>query len=161
VIVVVSDTSPIRGLNSLGLLDLLERLYGTVLIPRAVAHELIKPGDGSTPVDLARISSLRIEAVVGSKLLDSLAAQLDPGEAEAIALAVERNASLLLIDERRGLARAAALGLRTTGLVGVLIDAKQQGHLPAIAPLLARLRDQFDFFLSDRVVMHARSIVGE
>ena len=57
---------------------------------------------------------------------------LDVGEAEAIALAIEIQADLLLLDERRGRVVAKELGLAVTGLLGVLLVAKQQGHLVAV-----------------------------
>lgn len=60
---------------------------------------------------------------------------LDPGETEAIALAVEIGADLLLIDERKGRREAKLLGLRTTGLLGVLLEAKKAGLLSSCALL--------------------------
>ncbi|GAA6624101.1 hypothetical protein [Scytonema sp. NUACC26] len=74
--------------------------------------------------DTSPITSL---AAVGQ-----LEQQLDEGECEAIALAIELNAELLLIDERRGRAKADKLGLRITGLLGVLVEAKRKGLIVAV-----------------------------
>ena len=75
-----------------------------------------------------------------------LAGGLHRGEAEAIALAVERRADRLLIDERQGRLTAEALGVPVVGSVGVLIAAKVRGDIAAIAPLLLALRSSALFF---------------
>src|SRR5207244_3804846 len=80
------------------------------------------------PTDAARVAELRT--------------RLDPGEAEAIVLALELKADALLIDERRGRQVAAQLGLRPIGVLGVLAAAKSRNLIPAVAPLVEQLRDR-------------------
>ncbi len=65
-----------------------------------------------------------------------LALTLDQGEASAIALALEQIDCLLIIDERRGRSVAQQLQLNVTGTLGILLQAKQQGYLVAVRPLL-------------------------
>lgn len=99
---VVSDTSPLRALSHLGLLGPLELLFSDVLVPPAVADELAAGAPSCLPVDIASFEFIRV--VVPRSVGDVSAAhpELDLGEAEAIALAVEVRADELLVDERFG-----------------------------------------------------------
>lgn len=87
--------------------------------------------------------------------------ELDEGEAEAIALAIELNADLLLIDERLGKNIATKKGLICKGVVGVLIEAKQRAFIPAVRPLLDDLREHLKFRLADTIYNLALQIAGE
>ena len=78
----------------------------------------------------------------------SLQITLDAGEAEAIALASEIGAGLLLMDESDGRAEARSLGLQVTGTLGVLLRARQVGMLPALKPVLDALIQKHSFRLS-------------
>jgi predicted nucleic acid-binding protein len=75
--------------------------------------------------------------------------ELDAGEAEAIALTLETQAELLLMDERVGREVARHLGLRYTGLIGVLVEAKHKGVLSVVTPQLDELRNIAGFRISD------------
>lgn len=75
-------------------------------------------------------------------------ARLHGGEIAALSLAVERGADAVLMDERAGRAAAAALGLKTMGLLGILIDARQRCLIPAVAPLLDRLQTEARFWIA-------------
>ena len=109
---VVSNTSPITNLAIIGQLDLLALMYGSVTIPQAVWHELVIKGAHLPSAQrVAHASWLHVRAVKNQALVQSLRQDLDPGEAEAIALALEMGADLLLIDERIGRESAQHLGL--------------------------------------------------
>jgi hypothetical protein len=116
--IIVSDTSPITSLAAINRLSLLQQLYGSIIIPEAVYRELTEV---STPVpgtrEVLSADWIQMRSVVNRSLVASLKAlPLDDGESEAIALAKELNAEILLIDERRGRAEASRQGLRITGL---------------------------------------------
>jgi predicted nucleic acid-binding protein len=91
-------------------------------------------------------------------LFDRLKRTLDPGESEAIALAIEIGAEAVLIDEADGRAVATALGLKPRGVLGILVDAKKLGLIPEVAPLIVQLRDRIQFRMSSeliRDILHA------
>ncbi|MGA2268032.1 MAG: DUF3368 domain-containing protein [Bryobacteraceae bacterium] len=146
--IVVSDTSPILNLARIGRLELLASLYQQVLIPPAVSAELAFSRDDVFPItDVASIPWLMIGTPRDQDRVQELRDKLDAGEAEAIVLAVERQAELLLVDERRGRRTAEALGLRTTGLLGVLAEAKRAGLIELAKPVLDELIQNARFWI--------------
>lgn len=145
--IVVSDTAPIRALDHLRLLDLLETLFGEILIPPAVVTEL-KPRPRFAPIMVSEIAFLRVVAPGDRGAVDQLRRTLDPGEAEAIALAIEVGADTVLLDESAGRAIARQRGLLPIGILGVLLQAKRQGFVDSIRRLLERLEVELGFFIS-------------
>ncbi|BAZ06565.1 DUF3368 domain-containing protein [Calothrix sp. NIES-3974] len=126
--IVISDTSAITNLASINKLALLPLLYQQVIIPEAVYRELVDiepPVPGSAEVQAA--SWLEVKLITNREVVERLQTEvrLDPGESEAIALVLELGADLLLIDERRGRAEADRLGIKITGLLGILVEAKR------------------------------------
>jgi predicted nucleic acid-binding protein len=161
VIVGVSDTSPVRALANLGLLGLLREIYTEVIVPPAVEKELLTPPDDQAPVTLNGLSFIKIRAPSDDSGVDRFLGILDPGESEALALALEISADLVLIDEADGRASARRAGLDTIGVLGILREAKQRGMIPSLAPLLDELRDRHRFFLSTRLREEVLRSVGE
>lgn len=152
--IVVSDTSCLSNLLSIGQEGLLPRLFGEVLVPPAVERELLRFHTGLpefvrpiAPTDRVRLARLMRE--------------LDPGEAEAICLAVDVKADRLLIDEAPGRAVALREGVAIIGLVGVLVAAKQAGLLRAVGPVLQRLESDAGFYLGASLKADALREVGE
>ncbi|MBC6474044.1 MAG: DUF3368 domain-containing protein [Hormoscilla sp. GM102CHS1] len=160
--IVISDTSPINNLAAINRLDLLQQLYGTVFIPDAVYRELTEPSfpvAGSTEVQT--LDWIETRAVTNRTLVNSLSDELDIGEAEAIALAVEIQAEQLLIDERRGRLVAARLNLRYTGILGILVEAKSQGLIAQVKLLLDALIDQAGFWVAESLYNSVLRLVDE
>ena len=124
--VVVADSSPLTALLHLERLSLLHQLYGQIIIPATVAAEvrtLVSFGyDVSFLDDTQRYT---IRTATDQAFMHALSEHLDAGEAEAITIARELRADLLLIDERLGKDAAEAIQIPCKGVVGVLIAAKQ------------------------------------
>jgi predicted nucleic acid-binding protein len=136
--IVVSDTSPIFYLDRVGQLDLLPSLYGTVIIPRAVHEELRK--QPQFHLDLQSVPWIEIRAARDRARVQELLTDLDPGEAEAVALSIEIHADLLLVDEKPARRIATKFGLERTGLLGVLLEAKARGLITKVEPMMHDLR---------------------
>ena len=90
-------------LGRIGQLALLQQLFGRLLLPEAVWQEVVEDGRGQPGADeIRRAAWVERATVSNGQLVHSLRQELDPGEAEAVALAVELNADWLLMDERLG-----------------------------------------------------------
>jgi len=147
---VVSNASPLISLARIGKLDLLRQLYDELFIPEAVWHEVVIEGVGQPGADEVKAATwIKTQLVTNTPLVHALRQELDAGEAEAIALTLETQAELLLMDERVGREVARHLGLRYTGLIGVLVEAKHKGVLSVVTPQLDELRNIAGFRISD------------
>jgi len=149
--VVISDTSPVRALAHLEHLDWLRVLFGEILVPPGVAAELRNPSVSLTPMDVSAWPFLLVRAPSDLQRVSELRSLLDAGEAEAIALAEELHANLLLMDELAGREVAAQCGLTVLGTLGILVRAKRERLCPSVTPLLERLQNEFNFFISSGV----------
>ena len=148
---VVSDTSPVLNLATIGRLDLLYQQFGKVWLPQAVTDELRIEQDlpGSAAVRQAwQAGWLASEPVKDRVRVALLQRDLDPGEAEAIALALQKRADWLLLDERDARRVAKSLGLKVTGVLGILLRARLAGQLPSLREAMDQLRDLADFRIS-------------
>lgn len=160
--IVVSDTSPILNLARIGQLELLHALYLKVVIPPAVNREFEASLAGAGPINVKDWSSwLTIVEPINKSRVDELRMDLDAGESEAIVLALQLNAELLLVDEKKARAVAASLELRTVGLLGVLVEAKKAGLIRKVKPLLDDLISQARFWIGEALYRKVLSAVDE
>jgi predicted nucleic acid-binding protein len=117
--VVIADSSPLNYLTLIGSVEVLHRLYDTVVVPQQVIAELSDPAAPSEvrvwAENLPVWIDVRVAVVNDTELL-----HLDPGERAAITLAQSQPDTLLLIDELAGRIEATRRGIRTTGTLGVL-----------------------------------------
>jgi uncharacterized protein len=151
---VVSNTSPISNLAIIGRLDVLLHQFGAIWIPEAVHRELsrLEHQAGRQAIEQALTQGwIQIESAKPSDLARNLASSLDAGEAEAIALASESAAKLLIMDESAGRAAARNLGITMTGTLGVLLKEKRGGRLASIEKEMDRLVNDAGFFISGRI----------
>jgi uncharacterized protein len=149
---IVSNTSPILNLAIIGQLELIRQQFTQISIPPGVAAELKIDEDrpGSEIIRHAIAAEwIQIQPVGQSTGIIRLLRQtLDQGESEAIALAIEIGADLLLLDERDARKAAKSLGLEVTGVLGILLKAKQTGSLVKLEPVLKDLEQIAGFRIS-------------
>lgn len=162
---VVSDSSTLIHLAAIGRLTLLKEFYGHITVPPAVWREVVEEGEGragSVEVDQARQAGwIEVVSPADTALLRLLGRDLDDGESEVIALAVEQRTDLVLLDESYARRTADLSGLSKTGVVGLLIRARQEGRIESLKPELDRLLHQGGFWIAERLYNRALNAVGE
>ncbi len=142
---VISNSSPLINFATLGRFTLLRELYGTIVIPDAVYHEVVVAGQGQPGAAEVEQADWITREAVGNPTVIAALHELGRGEAEAVALAVENPGSLLILDERRGRLAAINLHVNIIGTLGVLLVAKRKGFLAALAPEIEKLQMQVGF----------------
>jgi predicted nucleic acid-binding protein len=149
--IVVSDTSPINYLLAIGQVEVLPKLFGTIVIPSTVMAEL-KAADAPV-TNLHWLAKLPSGFEVRSAAHLDPALDLDAGEREAICLAEELHAAAVLMDEKKGRAIARQRGLAVVGTIGILEKAASL-QLLDLETALASLR-RTTFFSSDELIQAA------
>ncbi|MBN8248265.1 MAG: DUF3368 domain-containing protein [Verrucomicrobia bacterium] len=159
--IVVADTSVLLNLSRIGQVELLLRLFREVVVPETVAGEFRRLAR-ATPrfqgLILPEWVCVRSETAAVPEVRTS---GLDPGEVAAIELALAIRADALLVDERRGQAVAKRLGLRTIGVLGILLQAKRSGLVPRMVTLLDALEVEAQFWISAELRQRVLELAGE
>jgi predicted nucleic acid-binding protein len=161
-VIAVSNTSPLTNLAAIGQFQLLHDLYDSVCIPEAVWLEL-NANDRQWPgsAEVASASWVERHTVNNRQLVTALEMDLDHGEAEAIALAIQLGANVVLLDEHEGRRIAQRHQLPVVGVVGILLDAKQNGYIDKVMPYVEDLHQVAGFYLSSRIIDRVRRLAGE
>ena len=147
---VVCNTSPISNLAIVDLLDLLRMRYGRVIIPQRVKQELdaLTHSDGKRRIQSAVDAGwIAVQTLETRQLCSKFEQRVDPGEAEAIALAETLKADKLIIDDRLGRELARERGVSVAGLLGELLHAKIQGRLRSVKEAIELLQREARFFI--------------
>lgn len=158
---VVSNTSPLQYLYQLGLLDLLRQLVGRVTVPEAVVEEL--EAGRALGLDLPDITSLGWVIVrTPASPPREFSPDLGRGETDALRLALESPVGgvKLILDDSKAREAAGRLGLKFTGTLGVLLEAKRAGLLAAVRPHLDRL-DELGFRVAGETRLAVLRLAGE
>ena len=138
--IIISDTSCLILLYKIDELDLLKSLSDRIFITRTIKKEFGK----SLP------KWIQIKSPSDSHYQQILEMDLDPGEASAIALSLEIDNSILIIDDLKGRRVAEKLRLRYSGTFGLILRAKHEGIVTAIRPILNKIR-KTDFHFSENL----------
>ncbi len=139
--VVIADTSCFILLDKINQLDLLQKVFGTVTTTSTIAEEFKKP----LPEWVA------IRSAINQRYSQLLEIEIDKGEASAIALAMENENSLLILDDGKARKLALLLNLDYTGTLGILLKAKELGLLPGTKPVLDQIQ-KINFRFSEKVM---------
>lgn len=157
---IICDTSPIQYLYQLDLLHIIPKLATRVFIPVAVLEE-IRIGH-SLGVHLPKLEELdwvNVRKPISASALP-LVVNLGPGETEVLMLALEMKKTIAVLDDALARQTAEALGLRFTGTLGLLIDAKKTGLVPSLRPLLDKLQS-LRFRLAPQTYAAVLNLSGE
>jgi predicted nucleic acid-binding protein len=161
---VVSNTSPISALSSIGRLSLLKAQFPKILIPIAVFDELKLHRNSAALMSIeTAVQEKWIEVATpsSSQFLNILRLSLHRGEAEVIALAIEVMADVVLMDEQEGREIAIHAGLSVLGVLGILLRAKRRGEISAIKPEISALHTRARFFIAPSLESKVLSAAGE
>jgi predicted nucleic acid-binding protein len=156
---VVSNTTPIISLLKLKRLELLQQLYTKINIPSAVYKEIEEGKNKDFYTDLSKIQWINIIEIQDKQSVKYFL-DLDTGEAEAIVLATELTADLIILDEKLGRFHAKHAELKVTGTIGILIKAKTEGLIDELKPLLNELTEK-DVWISEKLKREILMKVGE
>ncbi|MBW7871094.1 MAG: DUF3368 domain-containing protein [Flavobacteriia bacterium] len=156
---IVSNTTPIISLLKINKLNLLQKLYGEIIIPQEVYFEIEKGKSKNYYIDLNTIDWIRILKISNPEAV-SYFIDLDKGEAETIILANEIKADLVIIDEILGRFHANNIELKVTGTIGLLLKAKEAGHIDQIKPLLYELKNK-GIWLSEDLINEILKLANE
>ena len=161
---VVVDSSVLIALAAGEQFHLLREFYSTIHIPPQVWNETTATSKtfGVREVRQARAEGwLVVQSPHDLGKILALPYNLQPGETEALALALELPGALLLVDDAQGRRAAQALGIAFTGTLGVLLRAKTEGNIPALRPVLELLAARTTFWLSQTVHAAVLKQAGE
>ncbi len=137
---VVSNSSPLIHLSKISRLNLLKDFFSEVIVPEAVYKEcVVEGGDRDDARKIAKAKWIKVLKIRDEKLKRAFMMELDEGEAEAIVLALEESADLILLDDYEARRVARSFGLSVTGTVGILIRAKREGKVESLKDEIEKL----------------------
>lgn len=157
--VVIADSTPLIVLANVSQLDILRRLYGGVIIPRAVYLEVTSKSDAASRA-VRSCDWIQIRDVGDPGRKSEFRSRLHDGEVEAMLLAQDLSADLILIDDATARTAAESMGLTVTGTMGVLIRAKRDGVVEDVRPILEGMLAN-GFYVSGRLVDMVMRVAGE
>ena len=138
--VIISNSSPLINLSKINKLGIIEKLFKRIIIPEAVYKELIIQGSAKIESNkikkLIEIGIIEVKKVKNINFVKALEKDLDFGESEVIALALELNSDLIILDETDARRNADLFNLRKVGFIGILLKAQNDGFIDNADELL-------------------------
>jgi len=161
----VSDSSTLIHLAGIGRIALLHELFDLITVPTAVWREVVVEGRGRPGTAELKAAFdagwLEIATPANEHLVSLLRRDLDEGESQVIALALERGSAMVLLDETDGREIAKRYSLPITGTIGILMRARLTGKIKSLRDELNKLREETGFWFNDALYQEALRAVGE
>jgi len=154
--ILIADSSALVALSIVDKLDVLEKLFGKVYVPRAVYDEVSQKN---------KVESYKLKNYCKDRVLDiqtsaNFNITLGKGESEAIVLYTEQNADFLLCDDKKAKKFVQSFGLNVIGSLGILLKAKELNLISEIAPLIEILKDS-RIFIDEKTYALVLRMAGE
>lgn len=146
----ISNSTCLIGFERINSLDILQKLYGEIFISEAVGNE----------TGLTYLSWIKVRKIKNKEALRFLMLEIDQGEAETIILATEIKNAVLILDEKKARKIAKRLDLNITGLMGVLLKAKEKGIIKSVKEIIENLEKE-NFRISVNLKKKCISICNE
>lgn len=154
----VADSGPLIALAGIKQLQLLQNLFSCVMIPVSVSKEVVNQASFRVGHDLFQQAPW-IKVMEPPRTTEILLLALGRGETDAITLALQQHATILM-DERRARKAAQSLNLSVVGTAGILVKAKRNRLIPDVSPLLLAMQKN-GYWLGDKIIQKACEAVGE
>jgi uncharacterized protein len=157
---IICNTSPLQYLHQIGALEILHTLAGRITVPLAVVEELA--AGKRLGIELPDVSGLDWVKICrpASVAVLPLVSELGPGETEVLMLAIESPGAVVILDDSLARRVAETIGIKLTGTLGILRDAKKTGLIQSVGPLLNRLQER-GFRLAPQTKISILRQVGE
>lgn len=152
---IISNSTPLIILSKIGELEILKKLYGEIIIPRAVFEEVTIKSDAIK--NLSWIKILEVQDKTDRKIYQ---AKLHDGEVEVMMLAKEISADLLIIDDNAAKKFAKFLGFKVTVTLGILVKAKAEKIISEVSPILDKILAE-KFYISKKIKNLILKTAGE
>jgi predicted nucleic acid-binding protein len=151
---IVCDSSTIIALQRINHLWLLENLAEEIFIPYAVNKEIKSKKDINLP------ACFKVKEAKDKLYIRQNCKYLHIGEVEAIALAKDIKADLIILDDRKARKLAEKEGLKVAGLLALLIMAKEKGIIERVKPIIDNLK-RHSFFVGKDIYVEILKLSGE
>lgn len=147
---VICNSSPLIALLSVDKLGLLGNLFKSVIIPQAVCDEVFNTSKASYEVE--SFDYIKVERVKEKQFVKVLSLNLGLGESEVIGLALEKNISNVILDDKQARKIAERMGLKVIGTLGILLLAKQKCLIEKVKPLILEMQEKINFRLDKKIL---------
>jgi uncharacterized protein len=160
-VTVICNATPLINFAAIARLDILPAIFERIIIPQAVYDETTGSGFPGTPFVLQAIASGWLQVRPVATIAPIIPVELDDGEREAIALAIEIAERGILLDEREARQIAQRLGLQVMGTLGILLLAKNNQTIPQVRPILDNMMNVAQYWVSAALYAQVLQLAGE